>query len=404
MKRHELEKEGRKWVEEGIITEDQLERILSRTLESRPNFLLIVLAVLLTGLGFLTFIMSDWAREPHISRVLILLAFTLLFYIAGEVLYRKNNTLYGISFIVLGYIVFGSSLLLVIDIYNVVLFSAWPFSLWTMIGLVLYYIYRKPFLFVVMIIISTIGQIYSGISLVEFDWIIFLLTLIGAGYLSYRENSSLYQSLVGATLVLQSIVWTAVVFDHYYWYMLPILLLYFTGEWLRGNKVKRISIMYISLLAILLFNMYQSFLLQDEWYAPKIPDFDGMFLLIWLVFFLFGLFQKWKNRRTDEWIDFVLFLPILFLPLASFINLIVLFLFAIGWIVIGYKKDEQQQVMHGTIAFLLSTLTVYIQYAWDAMDKSLFFFIGGVLLFILSFIIERQRRKLTSGDQGGDGR
>ena len=56
--------------------------------------------------------------------------------------------------------------------------------------------------------------------------------------------------------------------------------------------------------------------------------------------------------------------------------------------------------MLGTVAFLFSTFNVYIQYAWDALNKSLFFFIGGVLLFLISFIFERQRRRLKK--EGSD--
>ncbi|WP_405103256.1 hypothetical protein [Oceanobacillus sp. FSL H7-0719] len=106
----------------------------------------------------------------------------------------------------------------------------------------------------------------------------------------------------------------------------------------------------------------------------------------------------WKLRKNqkEELIDFILFLPVMFLPLSYLIGIIVLFLFSLGWIFIGNYKDNPRSVLLGTVAFLASTFTVYIQYAWDALYRSLFFFIGGILLFVISFYIEKQRRKLVN--------
>ncbi|MCM3741081.1 DUF2157 domain-containing protein [Oceanobacillus luteolus] len=399
MKRQELEREGKEWVKEGIISEEQLNRILARKKETGPNYIIILFAVLLTGLGFLTFIMSEWARQAHLSRVVILLLVTLFFYILGDILHRKNNTLYGISFIVLGYIVFGSGLLLVIDIYQVTLFSAWPFIIWTAVGLVLFYLYQHPLLYFVLVVIGTIGQLYNGLSFSDFNWILFVVMVLGAGYFAFREELGLYYYLLAASFALQSIVLTMTVSEHYYWYLIPILILYLVGDALREQE-NAVVISYVTLISIFIYGMFQTLLLQDEWYSPQIPSFDTSFFIVWLFVFIFALYVKWRTERKEEMVDFVLFLPIVLLPQAHLFSIIVLFVFSLGWIFIGYRIQLPQRIMLGTVAFLFSTFNVYIQYAWDALNKSLFFFIGGVLLFLISFIFERQRRRLKK--EGSD--
>lgn len=85
-----LEKEGKKWVEDGIITEEQLTLISNRYTKQDANVLVILFAILLTSLALLTFIFSDWAQVAHLSRVIIILGFTISLYILGDQLYNKN--------------------------------------------------------------------------------------------------------------------------------------------------------------------------------------------------------------------------------------------------------------------------------------------------------------------------
>src|SRR5699024_7677140 len=105
-----LEKEGKKWVDKGIISEEQLNMILNNYLKKDANILVVLFAVLATGLALITFIFSDWAQVVHLSRVIFILSFTLFLYILGDQLYRRQQTLYGVSFILLGYIGFSASL------------------------------------------------------------------------------------------------------------------------------------------------------------------------------------------------------------------------------------------------------------------------------------------------------
>ena len=394
MKKRELEREGKSWVDEGIITKEQLNKILQRKQNDNPNYIIILFAVLMTGLGILTFIMSDWARAPHLSRIIIIIAVMLFLYFLGDVLYRKREELLGISFVVLGYVVFGAGLLLVLHIYHVSIYSGWPFLIWGIVGLLFFYIYQHTLLFSVAIIVSIVGQIYGGLGFSEFNWFLFILFLFGFGYIVYSKHRKLYSYLFSIGYIIQMIVFSTTEFEQYYWFIVLILPLYI-GSNLLSDNVHRLPIKYISLGAMFIFGMYQAFILQESWYYEEVY-FEFSFFVVWLILFIIGITLKWWQKVNGEMVELILFLPIMFLPFSYLLSLVVLFLFSLGWIFIGYLKTNQRYILFGTTAFLFSTFTVYIQFAWDALDKSLFFFIGGILLFLISFFIEKQRRKLVS--------
>lgn len=390
---------GKKWVSDGIITEEQLEKILATYTKRDSSVIIILFAVLLTGLGFLTFIFSEWAQVPHFSRTIIIIAFMVGLYILGDILFRKHSTMLGISFIVLGYIIFGAGLLLTIDIYGINLYSAWPFIIWSVIGLLLYFIYEHKLLFVIGIIVTTIGQMYSGLEFHSFNVIILLIFILGFTHFVYHHSSSLFGYIFGLSFALQMLILTMAESQQYYWLIIYFLVLYIAGE-LIAKEVLKTAFKNIGLLSIFIFSMYQTFLLQEEFFVKEIK-YQISFLIVWVVLIGLACLIKYMQKQQYEWIDFILFLPVFFLPYSYFIGLVTMFVFSIGWLLIGYQQENHEKIMLGTIGFLLSTFTVYIQYAWDAMNKSLFFLIGGVLLFVIGFLFEKQRRAILDGHQGG---
>src|SRR5699024_2415784 len=125
-----------------------------------------------------------------------------------------------------------------------------------------------------------------------------------------------------------------------------------------------------------------------------------LLLIIIILLFVFssallivGYKKDYRQLITYETLAF-LFIPTLYLPYPLLMTIILLFVFLSALLIVGYKKDYRQLITYGTLAFLLSTLTVYIEYAWEVMNKSLFFLIGGLILFSFSFILERNRRKI----------
>lgn len=74
-------------------------------------------------------------------------------------------------------------------------------------------------------------------------------------------------------------------------------------------------------------------------------------------------------------------------------NLLALFL-CLGIIFIGYLRKENWMVNLGALSLGFLILIKYFDWFYSSMDKSAFFLIGGILLFVVGWIMDRSRKKL----------
>ncbi|WP_171038067.1 DUF2157 domain-containing protein [Aquibacillus sediminis] len=395
-----IKNEARKWKEKGIISEEQRQQIVALYQEKDHNFLLLSFAGLFVGLGFLTFIASNWSVIPDLGRMAIILLFMLVFYVTGDIIYRKKSHAVGITFIVMGLFVFGAGIFLTGQMYNYMSFQATPFFIWSIVGLLLFVIYQHVALYIVAITITTVGQLYSAFVYQEFHLLLFLVLLLGFGHYTYHQARNLYGTLAAVSFIIQTMVLVFVGEQSYYWLIVYFLLLYVLGDVADRKRLTQ-PLTGISLLAIFLFTVIQVFILSSSYIKEQL-SFSWSFFGCWLVLFIISSSVKyWKNKKM-QYVDLVLFLPIVYLPFADMVYMLSLFLFSLGYLLIGYKEENQAMITVGTITFLISTLIAYVHLAWDFLDKSLFFFVGGILLFLLSFLLERKRRLVKKEAKGGE--
>lgn len=74
----------------------------------------------------------------------------------------------------------------------------------------------------------------------------------------------------------------------------------------------------------------------------------------------------------------------------------------VGLIVLGIQRRTAWVVNLGLIIFVIHVLTRYFDLFFSAMNKSVFFMVGGVLLLGGGWLLERNRRRWVGG-MGGDG-
>lgn len=391
-----LEKEGKKWVEKGLIEENQLASILKSYPKQDANILVLLFAILLTGLAFLTFIFSDWAQVAHISRVIVMLGFTTGLYVLGDQLYQRKQTMYGMSFIILGLIGFGASLFSVINNYEVVLYNGWPYIVWVIVGLGLYSIYSHSLIYFISLGILTIGQLFSEFNYTAYSYVLLFLLIFGFGYITLRQGNKLIAYFFSISLVINLLILAISFESYYYWFIVYIFAFYLAVHFIP-NKLLSHPFKLISLGSMFLFNMFQAAFLQDSYFRDNI-ELSGLFLIVLLILVALMIVIKRLTIKTIDYIYLILFIPTLYLPYPTLMTMISLFVFSSALLIVGYKADRNQLITYGTVAFLLSTLTVYTEYAWDVMNKSLFFLIGGIILFSFSFMLERSRRKLKKNE------
>lgn len=124
-----------------------------------------------------------------------------------------------------------------------------------------------------------------------------------------------------------------------------------------------------------------------------------IFLTVWFVVFGLVLVEKIWRKAYFQLTEVALFLPIFYFPFGDMIAMLGLFIFSLGLLLYGYQVEDTNRIKIGTFAFLISTLIAYVHFAWAFLDKSLFFFIGGILLFTLSYFLEQKRRQIKQGNK-----
>ncbi|WP_173916980.1 DUF2157 domain-containing protein [Halobacillus sp. Marseille-Q1614] len=395
MKRNQLEKESSRWVASGIINEEQREKILKGYEHDSKHPILLTFAALFVGLGFLTFIASNWQAMDDLFKMAVLLFFLLAFYITGDQMYRKRNQAVGMSLIVIGLCIFGSAIFLTGQMYYYTSFSASPFLIWSLasFGLLLYY--KESLLFLSTLVIITLGQIYSGMVYESFYVPLGLLFMIGLGWVLYREGNRILTALFALSYVIQSLVLVFANNWSYYWLILLFLLLYITSH-IPYGQIHLKTFGSIAVLSIFIIDILQVFLLGNK---SETVEYPQIFFLIWSILFIYAVIQSALESTKFNWIDLVLFIPVFRIGMGDWFSLIVLFSYSLGWLVAGYRKERNDWVTKGTVAFIITTFVAYFQLAWAFMDRSIFFFTGGVLLFVLSYFLEKKRRQVRQGGE-----
>ncbi|MEI3606232.1 DUF2157 domain-containing protein [Pseudogracilibacillus sp. SE30717A] len=407
MNKEKLRKEGKNWVKDGIITDQQLEAILNKYVKKDQSYLLILFSVLLIGIGVLIFIFSDWAQVPHFSRLSIMIFCMLTFYIVGHYFAKRSTTqeedsqrrshIYGMSFIILGYIFFGATLFLILNVYQVHYLNVWPFIIWSIVGLLLYSIYENPTLFVLALLITIFTQIYSAFAFSTYSSIAFLIFSLGYFYFVFHRSNPVFNYIFAIGLSIQLVIHTVIEAPEYYWMIFFFLLMYTLAHIIPKPHLRQ-SLIYISLLSIFIFKIYESFLLQESYFLEDMHIQVSFFVIISIC--LFGAFVYKRRTNPSELIDLLLFLPLFYLPFSFLFVILSMFVFSVYWLVVGFQRKLEDKIIIGIMSFIISTFTAYIQFAWETLNKSLFFLLGGILLFLISFILERKRRT-TEIEKGG---
>ncbi len=397
MNKAKLHKEGKQWVEEGIITGEQLKSILDRYTKRDPFYIFITFAVLFISIGVLLFVFTDWTNILAMTRVIIIAVFMLILYVLGNYFYSNGNKTYGISFIILGYIFFGATLFLIVNVYHVSFFAVWMFFIWGVIGLIFYFIYQNVYLLSIGLFITIFGQLFSGFDTSTFHLWLFGLFIIGYFHFVFHDRHPLTSYLFVVGFQIQMLILVFSESMQYYWLILLFLLPYVLSRFLKADSFKN-ALIYISLLSIFIFKVYESFLLQETYFLNQI-EYNVLFFIIWGIVLIGILGWEWLKNEKIELMNLILFVPLFFLPYSYIAVLLTMFIFAIYWLIIGYQRQIQQYVVIGMTSFIISTFTAYIQFAWETMNRSLFFIIGGILLFVISSFFERKRRTME-GSKG----
>jgi uncharacterized membrane protein len=392
-----IEAEGRRWVELGIVTSDQYRQIMKLYTERNHAIGLIpLLGSIFLGVGLISFIAANWHGIPEILRLSLILIALCGFYYTGEKLLSRNQEKLGIAFIGLGLITFGIGIILISQMFHLQAYDISSWIFWGSAGILLTYIYRSRYLFLLSLLIISITQWYSVVQFNQFSYLTYFMLIIGLGVYVWARKDKLISWLFSISFIIQSIMPTENKDWHFLWVFIPILILYTLGDALQQRNITApfqsaalISIYLFDLFFVLFIGDSNSSYLSDHLLAKTLP-----FLLAVALLFTISLLLKIRSQKAITGFDWILAPVLLYLPFnTDVIYILVLFIFSSFLLWRGYVEEWRFKINLGTLLFLCSTMSAYIKLTWNFMDKSLFFIIGGALLLGLSWLLNRRRNK-----------
>lgn len=392
-----LIREGERWVEEEIVSREQLGRIVALyDSKDRSIGMLPLLGGFLLGLGILSFVAANWQDLPNGFRLILLLVVMLGFYTAGGRLIGRGHDHAGIALVSVGLFAFGGGMILIGQMFHLVAYSAATIVIWSAAGVALAYLFNSRYLFIVAAALTIAAQIYSLSAFGgSFSYTALAVLLLGLAWFVRKQADAWITALWSLALVVHALMLVLSNEWPFGWFFVPLLLLYVAGD-LLPSRIERLALQTPPLAAAFGFGLVMALLTWDDsasWVA-RLHAPAAFYLPLFLIFLLLSGYLKQRRRDPSSFADWLLFLPLLYAPPRSvaLMYLAVLFLFSLYVLLRGYAEESRRGINLGTLLFLVTTMAAYFKLTWAFMDKSLFFLVGGTLLLTLSWLLDRRKR------------
>lgn len=399
MSRKLLETDGADWVKQGIISPEQHAQLLALYPDEKPAIgLLPLLGSLLIALSALSLIAANWPDLPEPVRLGLLLGSMTGTYVAAEYFLRRQYQSLGIGLVGLGLILFGVSIILTSQMYQLIGYDLTGLLAWAVAGILLTWLYSSRFLFLLTVIIGGIVQGYNTGQLGVFSYFTAVLTAGGLGYYWWRRPDALLGGVLATGLLWQ----TALLINHLHvkitWFFIPAMLIYTAGDW-HADRPSARALQGPPLVAAFLFTLGMVFFGEADTYADRLrPPLLAYLAALGAVLAL-SLWGKHLRNRLSGATDWLLLLPGFYLsgglPLALAM-LLVMYAYSGAVLARAHQEKNQDRVTLGTVLFILTTAVAYFRLTWGSMNKSLFFLLGGILLFGLSWLLRRRAAQTFS--------
>ncbi|MFA6319144.1 MAG: DUF2157 domain-containing protein [Elusimicrobiota bacterium] len=380
-----LRAESAAWVQAGIISEDQRQRLMGLPASTAPQHrrltsTIVTIGALLIGFGVILFFASNWQKIGPFAKMAVLLAALVASYATGRHIDKRmpDYPRVALAFFLLGAILFGANIFLVAQAYNIS--AHWPNGvLWWALGV-------APFA----LLLSS--RAMATVTVLGFSF------WIGAELVFYTGHSDSMQAL------------------------LPVFMLWGCCLLSLGNlaekrpSVSRLAPVFLALglFGVLVTAFFFTFK-THSYHSASVPVFDevvngrglmfaycGVFSVVAVAFSVWRQIEDlsglgWWTLAACVWA----WLSAALLPLGAVGTALVGNLIYFGGLVallyIGYLRSQAYCVNLGLFAFAALVIGRYFDFAWRYMERSAAFIIGGLLLLLLGFSLERSRRRLLGG-------
>lgn len=385
-----LEDETRDWVDQGIITEDQREEIVSQyeggASSSRGIRVVLLLGAVMVGLGALLFVGANWDAIPVFGRLALLGGMTAGAYYAGWSLKyeREGWEKLGDGVLLIGSLMVGATLFLTAQMFNVEANVHWLLLLWLVsVAPASYAVRSKPILLLSVVLLGWWSGAYVGGGEV-FDvaegfftnvgaYAFYGIALYGVGRL--HEGSD-FEGFAPTYKMFGPLFFFAMT------YVVAATELTAVREIEGVTGSAFLGVMFLAALLTAGANVYlgkTDETVEAAWYAGAF----GLSLFTVGVGWVFGSAEPTVVGGTVPGVVVLVYH-------AAFLGLVV------GTVYLGYEKRVTAYVNIGLLFFVLYTGYLYVARIAAYLGTSLAFVVGGLILLFGGAYLERKRRELVS--------
>lgn len=381
-----------RWVKEGTITKVQAKKMLADVSkgrkESSSNKMIVAASTIgsiLLGIGAILFIASNWEKMSNIVKTLILIGSTFAAYYVGYLFkYQKQNLpKVGDALMFLGALLFGATIILVAQIYNLNANTHVLILIW-LIGIL-------PLIYVIQ------SMPIAGLaSLLFYVWIFLFFSPQRSGWFWFFGS--------GETILYLPV-----------FYLVGSVMLFSVGGLhYFSEKLKNVARIYriasLKVFLISLFFLTFNFISQASRYNISRNELPSRFLIGFVAFSIIAIILSvvnWFFNKSERasmlegpvGIGFVaLALVFFFYPSATSIYVLLFNLLLAGFILLmiyaGYQREDMKIVNMGMFWLAVFIVVKYFDWFWKLLSKSLFFIAGGLVLVLGGIALEKKRRQI----------
>ncbi|RAZ69720.1 DUF2157 domain-containing protein [Planococcus maitriensis] len=383
----EWERKLAQWRAEGLIDQEAVERIQAfetRQPKKRKLPLLLIIGLIFFALAVFSFIAANWQAIPAIAKVGMVVLLMWVFYVIGHFSEKKHFG-HPIIFRILGYLMFGASLVVTGQTFHLGTGSSIvPWALF--IAAIAHFFIWRHAAFTVLAFISGISLLTSaapGIGLIE--WLLIIAVTLSWFFLSKEGPVMIFSwlLLLGSGFLVWSIwdidsplvpIWTL--------FALVLLLLL-----IPKDKQKLLAPLYLIVggiqLIVFLAIRGESDLALVELSMPESIALAAAGIAV-------AALAYFRERRL-MWLGVIGLVGFMLYDETAIALAVAAELTALGYLIIAQRQD--QPLALGFVYFIVVQFVIYVIYAWERLDMSLFFLIGAILLFVLSGIAWWLNRK-----------
>lgn len=377
----DTEQKLKQWQQAGLLEQETAERILAfekRQPTPKKLPLLLMIGLIFLSLAIFSFVAANWQAIPDLAKVLLMLALMWLFYTIAHFSEKKA---FGspLLFRVIGLAMFGAALLTAAQTFHFPLAnSVLPWAMF--LATLAHYFYWRHLIY------SVIGFFFGALVLLSFmpdigwlEWIIFIAVALAWFYFS-KESAPVAFSWI---LLFSSgfMLWGLVDYDSAVWPIWTLFALVLLLLIVPETKQRMIRPLYLiaagMLIVVYLAVRGQTFigLVDESQLGEAIALAVAGIGVLLLSFFKF---------RSLMWVAVPGIIGLLLFDETAIGLAVAAELSALAYLIIAQRQNEP--VGLGFVYFIVVQFVIYIIYAWERLDMSVFFLIGALLLFLLSAV------------------